>query len=61
MLTAHTLDTLLFFTHRGKVYAERVYQIPAADRTAQGVRLAGMLSLDADERVTATGSRRWPF
>ncbi len=53
LLTAHTLDTLLFFTHRGKVYAERVYQIPAADRTAQGVLLAGMLPLDADERVTA--------
>ncbi len=53
LLTAHTLDTLLFFTNRGKVYAERVYQIPAADRTAQGVLLAGMLSLDPDERVTA--------
>ncbi|MBC7227847.1 MAG: DNA gyrase subunit A [Thermoflexales bacterium] len=53
LLTAHTLDTLLFFTNRGKVYAERVYQIPAADRTAQGVLLAGMLALDADERVTA--------
>ncbi|MGB9890505.1 MAG: DNA gyrase subunit A [Anaerolineae bacterium] len=58
MLTAHTLDTLLFFTNRGKVYAERVYQIPAADRTAQGVLLAGMLALDADERVTAALSVR---
>ncbi|MCS7283960.1 MAG: DNA gyrase subunit A, partial [Anaerolineae bacterium] len=53
LLSAHSLDTVLFFTNRGKVYAERVYQIPAADRTAQGVLLAGMLSLEADERVTA--------
>jgi len=58
LLSAHTRDTLLFFTNRGKVYAERVYQIPAADRTAQGVLLAGLLSLDADERVTAALAAR---
>ena len=53
LLAARTTDTLLFFTNRGKVYAERVYQIPSADRTAQGVLLAGMLALDAEEQVTA--------
>ncbi len=53
LLSAHSLDTVLFFTNHGKVYTERVYQIPAADRTAQGVLLAGMLALDAEERVTA--------
>ncbi len=53
LFSAHTLDSILFFSNQGKVYQERVYQIPSADRTAKGVLLAGILSLDADERVTA--------
>ncbi len=53
MLSANTLDTLLCFTDHGKVYQERVYQIPQADRTAKGSLLAGILTLDASERVTA--------
>jgi len=53
LFSANTLDTLLFFTNRGKVYQERVYQIPQADRTAKGSLLAGILPLDSDERVTA--------
>jgi DNA gyrase subunit A len=51
--SAHTLDSILFFSNRGKVYQERVYQIPDADRTAKGVLLAGILALEADERITA--------
>ncbi|HXD10662.1 MAG TPA: DNA gyrase C-terminal beta-propeller domain-containing protein, partial [Anaerolineales bacterium] len=37
----------------GKVYSEKVYQIPDADRTAKGIPLVNILSLDANERVTA--------
>ncbi len=54
LFSARTLDSVLFFSNRGKVYQERVYQIPSADRTAKGVLLAGILALDADERITAT-------
>ncbi len=53
VLSADTLDTLLFFTDKGKVYQQRVYQIPAADRTAKGSLLAGLLALAPDEHVTA--------
>ncbi len=53
LFSAHTLDSILFFSNRGKVYAERAYQIPSADRTARGVHLGSLLRLDADERVTA--------
>jgi len=53
LFSARTLDSILFFSNHGKVYRERVYQIPSADRTAKGVLLAGILALDADERVTA--------
>ncbi len=50
---ANTHDTLLFFTDHGKVYQKRVYEVPDAGRTAQGVLLAGILPVDTDERVTA--------
>jgi len=53
LFSAQTLDSILFFSNRGKVYQERVYQIPDAGRTAKGVLLAGILPFDADERVTA--------
>ncbi|NLF01068.1 MAG: DNA gyrase subunit A [Anaerolineales bacterium] len=53
LFCAHSLDAILFFSNRGKVYQERVYQIPNADRTGKGVLLAGILALEADERITA--------
>jgi DNA gyrase subunit A len=53
LFSARSLDAVLFFSNRGKVYGERVYQIPAARRTARGVLLASFLPLDVDERVTA--------
>jgi len=52
-ISAYTLDSLLFFSNQGKVYQERVYQIPDAGRTAKGVLLAGIIALDAEEQVTA--------
>jgi DNA gyrase subunit A len=54
LFSARTLDSVLFFTNRGKVFQEKVYQIPSSDRTAKGALLAGILALEADERVTAT-------
>jgi DNA gyrase subunit A len=53
LIPARSLDTMLFFSDRGKVYSERVYQIPDADRTAKGIPLVNILSMDATEKVTA--------
>ncbi len=53
LIPARTLDTVLFFSDRGKIYSEKAYQIPDADRTAKGVPMVNVLSLDADETVTA--------
>ena len=53
VLPARTLDTLLFFSDRGKVYAEKVYQIPEADRAAKGIPIVNVLSLGAGETITA--------
>ena len=53
LIPARSLDTMLFFSDKGKVYSEKVYQIPDADRTAKGIPLVNVLALDANERVTA--------
>ena len=53
LVSANSHDTLLFFTDLGKVYQEKVYQIPDAGRTSRGVLLAGILPLATEERVTA--------
>ncbi|MBA4380367.1 MAG: DNA gyrase subunit A, partial [Anaerolinea sp.] len=53
LIPARSLDTMLFFSDRGKVYSEKVYQIPDADRTTKGIPLVNVLSLDPGETVTA--------
>jgi DNA gyrase subunit A len=56
LIPARSLDTMLFFTDRGKVYSEKVYQIPDSDRAAKGIPLVNVLSLEAGEIVTAAVS-----
>jgi DNA gyrase subunit A len=53
MIPARTLDTILFFSDRGKVYSEKAYQIPDAGRTARGIPIVNVLSLNAGETITA--------
>ena len=53
LIPARTLNTLLFFSDRGKVYSEKAYQIPDADRTGRGVPVVNVLAMDAGESVTA--------
>ncbi len=53
LLPARTLNTVLFFSDRGKVYSEKAYQIPDADRTGRGISIMNVLAIDPDETVTA--------
>ncbi|MFZ6026625.1 MAG: DNA gyrase subunit A [Chloroflexota bacterium] len=53
LLPARTLNTMLFFSDKGKVYSEKVYQIPDADRTAKGIPIVNILALEANETITA--------
>jgi DNA gyrase subunit A len=53
LLVAHTHDSLLFFTDRGRVYQLRVYELPDVSRTARGEHLINLIALDQQERVTA--------
>lgn len=54
LFPARTLHTILFFSDRGKVYSEKAYQIPDAQRTDRGVPIVNVLALDAGETITAT-------
>ena len=52
-LIADTLDTLLFFTDRGRVLSLKCYRIPQdTSRTARGTPLVKLMSLDEREQVT---------
>ena len=53
LLPARTLDTILFFSDRGKVYSEKAYQIPDAGRTARGIPIVNILTLGPNETITA--------
>lgn len=53
LLAAGSLDHILFFTDRGKVYSERAYQIPDTDRAGRGTLIQAVLSLEPGETVTA--------
>ncbi|PWH12313.1 MAG: DNA gyrase subunit A [Anaerolineae bacterium] len=50
---ARTLQTVLFFSSKGKVYSEKVYQIPDSDRTGKGISIYNVLSLEPGEKITA--------
>jgi len=57
------LDTVLFFTDRGRVYAVRAYDIPQSSTTALGTPFTRVLKLAEGETITAmlpvdTASRR---
>jgi DNA gyrase subunit A len=51
-------DFLLFFTNRGKVYRQKVYELPEAQRTAKGRALVNVLPLRDGERVQAVQATR---
>jgi DNA gyrase subunit A len=58
MITCNTLDSLLFFTNRGKVYQIRAHEIPDAARQAKGLPLVNLLALEPGELVTGLISVR---
>ncbi len=49
LITASTHDNILFFTERGRVFQTKVWEIPAAGRTAKGKPIQNFLDIPADE------------
>ncbi len=53
LFVANTHDYILFFTSAGRVYWEKVYEIPEASRASKGKALVNMLNVQSGETVAA--------
>ncbi|MFW6143586.1 MAG: DNA gyrase/topoisomerase IV subunit A [Patescibacteria group bacterium] len=53
LISATTLDTILFFTAKGKVLQTRGFEIPEGRRTSRGKALVNVLNLSPEEEVVA--------
>ncbi len=53
LFTASTHDYLMFFTNKGRVYVERVHEIPDMGRAAKGRSIANLLELQSGETIAA--------
>ncbi len=51
LLVGSTHDYLLFFTDRGRVYREKIYDLPEAERAARGNHIRNILPFEGDEEV----------
>ncbi len=58
LFVTSTHDYLLFFTNRGKVYRQKVYELPEGSRTSKGRALVNLLPLREGEFVRAVLSTR---
>lgn len=54
LFIAYTHDYLMFFTTLGRVYVQRVHEIPDMGRAAKGRSIANLLELKSGESVAAT-------
>ena len=60
LFVASTHAWLLFFTDRGRVHWQKVYDLPQGSRTAKGRAMANVLSLEPEERViNCVWVRQW--
>ncbi len=51
LISLNTHDYILFFTNKGKVYRLKGYKIPEFSRTAKGLPIVNLLSLEKDEKI----------
>jgi len=56
IIPCRSLHTLLFFSDRGKVYSERVFELNESGRTDKGTPIVNILALEPGERITAAVS-----
>lgn len=51
--SAMTHDSVLFFTNKGKVYQNRVWEIPVGSRTSKGKAIVNVINITPDEKITS--------
>lgn len=53
LFTAQAHDYLMFFTNTGRVYVERVYELPEGSRASKGRSIKNVLDLQPEESIAA--------
>lgn len=53
IFTANTHDTIMFFMNNGRVYVEKVYELPEGSRTSKGRSINNVLMLQKEEQIAA--------
>ena len=53
LFSAQAHDYLMFFTNTGRVYVERVYELPEGSRSSKGRSIKNVLNLQPEESVAA--------
>ncbi len=53
LFVANTHDYILFFTPTGRLYWEKVYEVPEANRNSRGKALVNLLNVQGDDSIAA--------
>lgn len=53
LFTASTHDYIMFFMNNGRVYVEKVYEIPEGTRTSKGRSIVNVLQMQKDEKIAS--------
>ena len=56
IISTNTVDTLMFFTNKGKMYRTIVDNIPTGTNASKGIAINTIINLENDERVIAMSS-----
>ena len=56
LVKTNTIDTMMFFTDKGKMYRTVVDNIPAGTNVSRGVMISDLVKIDKDENVIAVSS-----
>ena len=56
IISTNTVDTLMFFTDKGKMYRLLVDKVPVGTNVTKGSRIVALVNIEADEKVVAMTS-----
>lgn len=58
LFSTKTLDNILFFTNKGRVFQLKVWEIPESSRTAKGQAIVNLINVEQGEKITAILTNR---
>jgi DNA gyrase subunit A len=53
IFSCNTHDDIMFFTNKGRVFIQKVYEIPESSRTSKGQPIIRLINIDQNELVTS--------